>query len=282
MSAKELESVQSELASLQRRIRELEAEDFDLITAAEVLRRASQDERDSLRAILRMDSETDAAALIGLVRRAGSDEAARKFREWRGEDPDVSYDEVVRDVCSKVGAPAEGLLAAQERAAVYASFDELKGNFTPEALKKAMAEIPDLSDQQKRDLVAAASAGGAIALAQLSGLGVYIMASSVIGAMTSALGLTLPFAFYMTMSKTISVVIGPIGWAALGGWILHKLTGPNLRKTVPAVLLIAAVRSRLELKRRQELQGLRDERDRLFGACATEICVVGEVPNQGS
>ena len=41
------------------------------------------------------------------------------------------------------------------------------------------------------------------------------MASTVLGGLTSALGITLPFAVYMGMSQMIALAIGPVGWLAL-------------------------------------------------------------------
>lgn len=62
------------------------------------------------------------------------------------------------------------------------------------------------------------SLGGitAIGAAQLSGFGVYLLASSTLGAITSVLGITLPFAFYTGISSVISLVIGPIGFLVMG------------------------------------------------------------------
>lgn len=56
----------------------------------------------------------------------------------------------------------------------------------------------------------------AIGAAQLSGFGVYLLASSTLGAITSVLGITLPFAFYTGMSSVISFVIGPVGFLVMG------------------------------------------------------------------
>jgi hypothetical protein len=47
--------------------------------------------------------------------------------------------------------------------------------------------------------------------AQLSGFGAYLLASNTIGAFTSLVGVSLPFAFYTGMSLVISVVIGHAG-----------------------------------------------------------------------
>ena len=63
-----------------------------------------------------------------------------------------------------------------------------------------------------------ATLGGLSALgaAQLSGIGVYILASSTVGAISSVLGITLPFAVYTGMSSAISFVIGPLGFLVMG------------------------------------------------------------------
>jgi uncharacterized protein YaaW (UPF0174 family) len=54
--------------------------------------------------------------------------------------------------------------------------------------------------------------GGTMLAAKMSGFGVYLLASTVLGSLTKALGLTLPFAVYMGMSQAIALVLGPIGW----------------------------------------------------------------------
>jgi hypothetical protein len=55
-----------------------------------------------------------------------------------------------------------------------------------------------------------------IGAAQASGMGIYLLASSTFGALSSLVGITLPFAFYTTVSSIISFAIGPIGILVLG------------------------------------------------------------------
>lgn len=62
----------------------------------------------------------------------------------------------------------------------------------------------------------------AIGAAQLSGFGIYLLASSTVGAITSVLGITLPFAFYTGMSSIISFVIGPVGFLVMGVMIYRR------------------------------------------------------------
>lgn len=96
-------------------------------------------------------------------------------------------------------------------------------------LKLFQNEFEQLSAEEKEKIYAElekagmdrsqlASLGGVSALgaAQLSSFGIYLLASSTVGAITSVLGLTLPFAFYTTMSSAISFVIGPVGFLVMG------------------------------------------------------------------
>ena len=96
------------------------------------------------------------------------------------------------------------------------------------------------------DLAGSASLFTALGAAKLSGFGVYLLASSTLGALSGAAGLAIPFAFYTTISSTIAVVIGPIGWISAGLFAVWKLTGANYKKLIPAIVFIAAARAKLE------------------------------------
>lgn len=61
----------------------------------------------------------------------------------------------------------------------------------------------------------------AIGAAQASGFGVYLLATSTVGAIASVVGVTLPFAVYTTLSSAISYLIGPIGFLVIG-YSLYK------------------------------------------------------------
>lgn len=90
-------------------------------------------------------------------------------------------------------------------------------------------EISNLSDTEKTELIQQLEAQGltqaqitsitslaAISAAQVSGFAIYVLASSTVGTISGILGISLPFAFYTTMSSAISVVIGPLGFLVLG------------------------------------------------------------------
>ncbi|MDA9089713.1 hypothetical protein N9K15_02090 [Maribacter arcticus] len=64
-----------------------------------------------------------------------------------------------------------------------------------------------------KEHVASLTALSTLGAAQLSGMGIYLLASSTVGAISTALNITLAFSFYTTMSSVIYTVIGPIGFA---------------------------------------------------------------------
>ncbi len=96
-------------------------------------------------------------------------------------------------------------------------------------LKLFQQEFEKLTDEEKQNIykelekagldknqIKSLSGISALGAAQLSGFGIYLLASSTLGAITSVLGITLPFAFYTGMSSIISFVIGPVGFLVMG------------------------------------------------------------------
>lgn len=89
-------------------------------------------------------------------------------------------------------------------------FDKMSESEKEEYLKKTQGD--GLDKNQIASLTAIATLGAA----QASGFGIYLLATSTIGAISSTLGITLPFALYTTMSSAISLIIGPVGFLVMG------------------------------------------------------------------
>ncbi len=85
---------------------------------------------------------------------------------------------------------------------------------------------------------------GTLALANASGFGIYLAATTTLGFLTHAIGITLPFAAYTGLTSTIAFIIGPAGWLGVGIWSFWTLTGAEWKRLIPAVIYIISVKYR--------------------------------------
>lgn len=77
-----------------------------------------------------------------------------------------------------------------------------------------------------------------------SSFGAYIAINTIIHAIfTSFLGITLPFAVYTGVAKGVSIIAGPIGWCALGGYSIYSLikTSGKLASAMMSVVVFIAM-----------------------------------------
>ena len=77
-----------------------------------------------------------------------------------------------------------------------------------------------------------------------SSFGAYIAINTIIHAIfTSFLGITLPFAVYTGVAKGVSIIAGPIGWCALGGYSIYSLikTSGRLTSAMMSVVVFIAM-----------------------------------------
>lgn len=248
----------SDKIRIEARLSELQNSDLESAQPEVLLQSALPEEIENLAAIVGLPAESAPRTLVDAIRKAGSHSVGEISRTVRQADPYVPYREVVLDVGKKVKAKCKGAEddAAIERAIIVSTLSK--------ALKKASPEerarlLKDLDARSRKLGKGAGGAAGVLVVANLSGFGLYVAASSVLGAVTSAVGVTLPFAAYTGMSGTIATLIGPVGWAALllGGVIFFGRV--DFKKTVPAAIAIAAVRCRLIANRDEEVSSLRDE-----------------------
>lgn len=87
-----------------------------------------------------------------------------------------------------------------------------------------------------------AGGAGLLVIGNLGGFATYTLMSSVLS--TLSLG-SLGFGAYTAASSALSVVLGPVGWLALGAAGIYSFGKPELQKTIPLVAMIGMVRQRL-------------------------------------
>lgn len=127
-----------------------------------------------------------------------------------------------------------------EAAVVTKLFQNMLEQLSSEQRQKLVMEMQRDNDDPR--LESLLLGGSVMTVAKMSGFGVYLLASTVLGGLTNALGITLPFTIYMGMSQSIALVIGPVGWAALAGGILFTLNQPNWNRLTLAVVYVSMLR----------------------------------------
>lgn len=223
-----------------------------------MLAKAKPGEIQSLKKVLKVNT-SDPKELDKKLRSAGSHLLGKCWRAFREKkDLNVSYKEVVHDVAKKMKADfaSAKTFYAKEMAIVEAITAEMLGKMDRSERAKFIQALEAEAEKHGKSISGLVVGGGAIALANASGFGVYLAASTAVGALTSAMGITLPFAFYTSMSSTIAVITGPVGIALLGGLGVLTLGSPNMEKTIPAVAIIASIRARLEFERLEAIEAI--------------------------
>jgi uncharacterized protein YaaW (UPF0174 family) len=84
----------------------------------------------------------------------------------------------------------------------------------------------------------------ALAVAQGSGFGVYLGATTALGFLSHAVGVTLPFAIYTGMTSTIAFLIGPFGFLGAGAWLGFQILGPEWPRILRGVLHLTAMNAK--------------------------------------
>jgi uncharacterized protein YaaW (UPF0174 family) len=171
---------------------------------------------------------------------------------------DASWKQIVTDVADHIVIDWDKVRGGRkwkhvpsqdiEAAIVTKLFQRMMEETPIEQQQQILIELQrNTNDPQLADLLLG---GGAIAsgmiAARMSGFGVYLMASTLLGSATSALGITLPFAAYIGMSQAIALFISPIGWAALAGGVavvtIDRLNQPNWERLKLAVVYVSIMR----------------------------------------
>lgn len=253
--AKRKREIEGRRMRVDSRLSELGAGDLETASAESVVSRASTEEQANLATVLGNKDTPSAGRIVDALCRAGSHVVGNLVR--RGQP--IAYREVVLDVMRKMGAtpsPTVDSISVLEGKVVEIAFQKVLDSATPGQREAILRELAKSSGTG-----AVGVATGALVLGHLSGFALYTAASTVLAALTGAFGLTLPFAAYMGVSSALATIMGPIGWIAVSAWAIYKVGGPDFKKTIPGVIAVAAMRSRLIAERDREIATLTAERD---------------------
>lgn len=163
---------------------------------------------------------------------------------WSGER--LPYGQVVRKLAKKIRVDhnSRANIAHIEKAIIAKVWSNAVENLNPEERQKLQTKVHEVAAQHGRNYAPELAGVTALTAAQLSGFGVYLLGSTLLGAMNGALGLGLSFSAFTGLSSAIATAIGPIGWGFLGLSLVFKLMSPNYKKVLPVVIIVALHRPR--------------------------------------
>lgn len=168
---------------------------------------------------------------------------------WRtispySESGGVLYEEVLRDVCSKLDTCSKSTSVWEMENRVMASVLTTAMKDMTDADRATILEALDIKDKSLKGpaLLAAIqfvfTAGGfasyKIAIVLAHG------AFNFIG--KPLLGAGLPFAAGKKMTQSLKIASGPIGWVITAAWAAYTVSGPAMRITIPACVHISYLR----------------------------------------
>lgn len=171
----------------------------------------------------------------------GANSFATIFRGGKG----VLYREVLMDVCDKlkVNFNKNSSVAKIEQELLAKILEQAIERMTAEELKELASSLGIKNTQSFSKKMATATF---LKVFQMGGFKSYQLTVMIANAVLKALigrGLTLGGNAILT--RTASILTGPIGWVITGLWTAIDISGPAYRVTIPAVIEVAVLRKKL-------------------------------------
>lgn len=167
----------------------------------------------------------------------GASSIANMFRGGKG----VLYREVLCDVCDHTGVKYKKEEATEdiELSLLLTLLEKSLSEMTAE-------ELREFADSMGTELTIPTAPLILMAVwtaVRASGFAAYRLSVVMLSTLAKVvLGRTLPIVTYLTLTRSISVLAGPVGIALSTGWLIADMAGPARRVTVPACLLVACLR----------------------------------------
>ena len=154
---------------------------------------------------------------------------------------DIIYQKTLQSIISSLEKQSD-----EERNEMIRQLNEELDNLSSDRkeLIKQSLQTDHLSGEVLRNSFLKSGIGIGSLITVGSSFGAYIAINTIIHAIfTSFLGITLPFAVYTGVAKGVSIIAGPIGWCALGGYSVYSLikTSGKLTSAMMSVIVFIAM-----------------------------------------
>lgn len=157
----------------------------------------------------------------------------------------VPYREILTDVAKKqkVNFNSDNSVELIEQYILQSIMQKAIEKMSEEELKNFLTEM----NAGKMIGTKQAMTAGALTALRLGGFGTYKMAVVVANAVAkSLLGRGLTFAGNATLTRTLGVALGPIGWIITVLWTAIDIASPAYRVTIPCVIQVAYMRLKFQ------------------------------------
>jgi uncharacterized protein YaaW (UPF0174 family) len=178
-------------------------------------------------------------------------QSAKELREYGSE---LSYEYLVREVCKKLNVNGANIepIRTLEVYLIEDLFVQAAARMNAQqrhAFLTSQIHLDDFASVFPQTRVSGpATTLAALAIAQGSGFGVYLGATTALGFLSHAVGVTLPFAIYTGMTSTIAFLIGPFGFLGAGAWLGFQILGPEWPRILRGVLHLIAMKAKYAYK----------------------------------
>lgn len=181
------------------------------------------------------------AVIADEIRRMGGNSFCNVYR---GEGP--GYYEIVCDVADHLKAPYKQ----------GAEISSIENSILNKIFKMALDEMSEeereelLNEMRKEGInVGGITASTLVAVIEVGGFYSYQLAVIIANHVAHIiLGHGLSFAANATLTKSLSIIAGPIGWAVCALWTTIDFSGPAYSVTIPSVVQVAALRMKSKVK----------------------------------
>jgi len=174
------------------------------------------------------------------------------FRGRKG----VLYHEVLTDVCDKlkVNYNKKSSIEIIEdnllMKILHDAIDKMSPEERAELAKNIGLKVTDFNFLTVEALMAAFQT-----IFKIGGFKSYQLTLIIVNAVSKAIfGRGLTLAGNVALTRTASILTGPIGWVILGLWTVFDIAGPAYRVTIPATVQIALLRKKAKLSK-EDLRG---------------------------
>ncbi len=230
----------------------------------EVLDMATEQERGALQT-LTLARSTSPNDLAMRVRSLGTPLWEEWMRRFRGVASYRDYEVVVRSAAAEMDvATDKGYAQAELEAALMRRiFAARLALLQPDDRDRVLAVWRDFGREHSDSLSGQIPAESPDQETDLAGAGTYAMATVLAGAVVHERGLTLPTAFFQGVAAILPPMVGALGWRITAGTSARFIRFWRVRRVLPAIVLIARMRSGLRVRRSSHLQKLETEQANL-------------------